>query len=393
MSYILYDDPMPPVGSFVTIAVDDSTWAVPGQIIYIQNIGYFQITRVSTGLITCVNLGYTGNVAPSTTIPAGSLVGLSGPIGPTGATGSGGGGGTGSGATGATGPQGWQGNTGPTGDQGPQGPQGWQGWQGNTGPTGDQGPQGPQGWQGWQGFQGNNGGFGLTYSGVANQIAYFNSTTGLTSSARMVFNGTDLIIGSGSAIIGGTLSSSKLTFKASNDATGSADSNVFSFFSSNTNELFRIGYGANNNRFQLYYGGQSTNYVIWAGSFGTYINAPASTNVRLLVNGVIGYFQDTSGIQLRRPTVMFTATSLTLTAGTTTVQPLLFQSGTNLTTAVAGSVEYNGTNFFVTRTGTTREGLLSTSATSSVTLTSPNVTLTVNVGGQTYYLQAKATND
>lgn len=35
--------------------------------------------------------------------------------------------------------------------------------------------------------------------------------------------------------------------------------------------------------------------------------------------------------------------------------PLLFASGTNLTTAVSGTVEYNGISFFATRTGSTRE--------------------------------------
>lgn len=38
--------------------------------------------------------------------------------------------------------------------------------------------------------------------------------------------------------------------------------------------------------------------------------------------------------------------------------PLKFTSGTNLTTAEAGAMEYNGTTLFFTRTGTTREGVL-----------------------------------
>lgn len=37
--------------------------------------------------------------------------------------------------------------------------------------------------------------------------------------------------------------------------------------------------------------------------------------------------------------------------------PLRFTSGTNLTTPVAGAMEYNGTNLFFTRTGTTRESV------------------------------------
>ncbi len=189
MYYILYDDPMPPIGSLLTIAVNDTTWSLPGQIIYIQDIGYFKVTRVSTGLITCENLGYPGNVPPLTIIPAGAYVGLSGPIGPTGATGSGGGG-TGGGPTG---PQGATGFTGPQGSTGSTGTQGPQGWQGGFGPTGTQGNQGPQGWQG------SDGGFGLTYSGTSSEIAFFNSNTGLTSSQNFrTDGGTWFIFGTGS---------------------------------------------------------------------------------------------------------------------------------------------------------------------------------------------------
>jgi hypothetical protein len=52
------------------------------------------------------------------------------------------------------------------------------------------------------------------------------------------------------------------------------------------------------------------------------------------------------------------AGTVKLAVGTATLQPLFFQSGTNLTTAAAGSMEYNGTNLFFTRTGTTRESVL-----------------------------------
>lgn len=56
-----------------------------------------------------------------------------------------------------------------------------------------------------------------------------------------------------------------------------------------------------------------------------------------------------------------TATSyLTLGAGTATAgtAPLKLTSGTNLTTGETGAIEYNGTNLFFTRTGTTRENIL-----------------------------------
>jgi hypothetical protein len=49
-----------------------------------------------------------------------------------------------------------------------------------------------------------------------------------------------------------------------------------------------------------------------------------------------------------------TSNILTLDAGTTTVPPLAFQSGTNLTSATAGAAEYNGTTLFFTPSGTQR---------------------------------------
>lgn len=95
---------------------------------------------------------------------------------------------------------------------------------------------------------------------------------------------------------------------------------------------------------------------------------------------------------------------LTLKAGTATAStaPLKFTSGTNLTTAEAGAMEYNGTNLFFTRAGTVRENILvaidnvaapTTSLTPTFTsyyggntnaLGDPNRWLSVNVLGATY---------
>lgn len=72
----------------------------------------------------------------------------------------------------------------------------------------------------------------------------------------------------------------------------------------------------------------------------------------------------------------FTGT-VTLPAGTATAQPIKFVSGTNLTTAVAGSMEYDGTNLYFTPTGTTRQTVAY--LTSSITGTATNVTGTVAI--------------
>jgi len=84
-----------------------------------------------------------------------------------------------------------------------------------------------------------------------------------------------------------------------------------------------------------------------------------------------------------------------LGAGTATAStaPLKFTSGTNLTTAENGAMEYNGTNLFFTRTGAVRENVITTSAVNSVSPTSPNRTITVVIDGTTYYISAKTTND
>jgi hypothetical protein len=86
---------------------------------------------------------------------------------------------------------------------------------------------------------------------------------------------------------------------------------------------------------------------------------------------------------------------LMLGAGTASANtaPLKFTSGTNLTTAETGAMEYNGTNLFFTRTGTTRESIITANAVNSVSPTSPNRTITVVIDGTTYYLAAKTTND
>lgn len=84
---------------------------------------------------------------------------------------------------------------------------------------------------------------------------------------------------------------------------------------------------------------------------------------------------------------------LHIAAGTTSIAPIRLTSGTSLTTPVAGSIEYDGTNLFFTRTGTTRESVITANAVNTVSPTSPNRTITVVIDGTTYYLSAKTTND
>lgn len=105
----------------------------------------------------------------------------------------------------------------------------------------------------------------------------------------------------------------------------------------------------------------------------------------------------TAGIRIGAISTIHNAATawLHLPAGTATAgtAPLKFTSGTNLTTAETGAFEYNGTNLFFTRTGTTRENVITTGSVNTVTPTSPNRTITVVIDGVTYYIAAKTTND
>ncbi len=82
---------------------------------------------------------------------------------------------------------------------------------------------------------------------------------------------------------------------------------------------------------------------------------------------------------------------ITIAAGAATANtaPLKFTSGTNLTTAVAGVMEYNGTNLFFTRTGTTRQSVLTANVVTTEVAVS-DTTVTININGTDYKLLAKA---
>lgn len=84
----------------------------------------------------------------------------------------------------------------------------------------------------------------------------------------------------------------------------------------------------------------------------------------------------------------FASAYLKLSAGTATAltAPLKFVSGTNLTTAETGAMEYNGTNLFFTRTGTTRENVLVGNSGAAAPSTSATGTFPNHYGGATNFL-------
>lgn len=88
-------------------------------------------------------------------------------------------------------------------------------------------------------------------------------------------------------------------------------------------------------------------------------------------------------------TTVPTKARLEIAGGTTTQAPINIASGTNKTTAAAGDLEYNGTNLFFTRSGTTRENVICASAVTTEVIVS-DTSLTINYNGTTYKLLARA---
>lgn len=115
-----------------------------------------------------------------------------------------------------------------------------------------------------------------------------------------------------------------------------------------------------------------------AGASGTTLQTNTS-KMRLINAGRLG-------IGVTSPTGVLHLKAGTATASTA---PLKFTSGTNLTTAEAGAMEYNGTNLFFTRTGTTRQTVLTANVVTTEVIAS-DTSVTVNIAGVDYKLLARA---
>lgn len=198
------------------------------------------------------------------------------------------------------------------------------------------------------------GAFNTTFAAQATATITLPTATSTLIAASLGISG-------GTTLIGGTAATDRFTLQSTSGNQSVAGSNLFIFKSGNNgaNELVRFGDGLGTSigQFSMWSSGQSssTTHMIRAGTNFTYFNA--GTDLRIQVGGA-DYIDCLSGagtVSVRKPLAMFTAMNLSLCAGTTTVAPLSFISGTNKTTAAAGDMEYNGTNLFFTRSGTTRE--------------------------------------
>jgi hypothetical protein len=101
-----------------------------------------------------------------------------------------------------------------------------------------------------------------------------------------------------------------------------------------------------------------------------------------LAAGELGYETDTKKIKLGDGSTAWNSlaygTALNAIAGTATVPPLQFVSGTNLTTAAAGAIEYDGTVFY----GDTRASTRGTFPSEQVVLLNSSYTLTSQTAAQ-----------
>lgn len=204
-----------------------------------------------------------------------------------------------------------------------------------------------------------------------------------TSTSTVLAN--NLGLSGGTTLVGGTAAGDSITFKAtSGTQTGTA---LVAKWTGGTNggsdvaSVYYLPVSANTYFFQGSNTSTSTNYYLRSTSTASYFNA--SSDLRLQVGGSDAVVIGSSSISMRKATTMFTGMSFTLAAGTTTVAPLTFQSGTNLTTAVNGVMEYNGTNLFFTRTGATREGVLVGNSGATAPITTATPVFTDYYGGNT----------
>lgn len=182
------------------------------------------------------------------------------------------------------------------------------------------------------------------------QVGYITIGSGLSlSSGALSATGTSLTstyIGYGSA--GNAVTGdANLTYTAASSAVA-LDSGYLSFTghksfgSSVTGSIFRSSiYGLTTRAVA----GSSYDWLLFSAGGNTILANPTGTD-NFLTSGKFGF-----GSLGLTPSALVNIAAGTATANTA---PLKFTSGTNLTTAEAGAVEYNGSNFFMTATATNR---------------------------------------
>lgn len=161
----------------------------------------------------------------------------------------------------------------------------------------------------------------------------------------------------------------------------------------NANTGFRIANAASLGKFLI---GDGTNYAAsaWqlptasagAGTLlrntglgnNTAFTTPSYPNVGTLGAVLIG-----DGTNITADTTPTLVDVLTLAAGTTTIAPLVYQSGTNLTTATAGAQEYDGVQYYATIDSTSKRGAIPVEQYFHLTAAGTAITTIANFFGAT----------
>lgn len=257
-------------------------------------------------------------------------------------------------------------------------------------------------------FLGNNAG-NLTMGSTATTATQGSYNTGLGNIALQAnttgYHNTALGTASLSANTTGYYNMAMGPFSLSNNTTGQYNSaiGVGSLYENTTGSY---------NTVSGHQAGYNGSVALQTNSNSVFIGSSANSSVDGLTNAIaIGYIAQATqsnqvilgnssitqtllsgnvGIGVAVPTASIHIKAGTATAGTA---PLKLKAGTSLATPETGAIEYNGTNLFLTRSGTTRESVITANAVNTTTATAPNRTIAVVIDGATYYLHAKTTND
>ena len=279
------------------------------------------------------------------------------------------------GITGPTGSQGIQGITGPTGPQGitgPTGPTGDIGPQGITGPTGPTGPQGIQGNTGAIGATGPVGDYVISINGLTGNItnvAFLNVantftspqtfSSGLTGSKLNVVD--QAIIGNSITIpfqsVGNTAQRMNIGVYGTVSETTSSSAliwgNSVAASKQSAQKVEKTTFDIGHYVKMRYDTGISIHTNI-TGVAGTEYGETQNTRLLVDLNGNVGINTTSPSHKLHVVGNMYASdgatfgSSVNLAAGSSTIAPIKFTSGTNLTSPTAGALEYDGNAYYAT---------------------------------------------
>lgn len=179
------------------------------------------------------------------------------------------------------------------------------------------------------------GSFNTTFAQQASAIITLPAATSTLLANNLGLSG-------GTTLIGGTTATGSIIFQDTSNSTNSLNTNHFIWKMTTAagalEENLRMGNNTGGEML-LYSMGNTTNYWLRSTLNASYFNA--GTDLRLQVGVTDIIVLSSSSISLRKATTMFTAMSFTYCAGTTTVAPEIWQTGSLLTTITVGRGEYN----------------------------------------------------